>query len=99
MSGTQAENTIDNHIVVSKMFNLCKTQFDDDPEEADDDTGDDNAKINYDTIPHRGAVNRIRVLFSIVSLFSVFLAVPRLWVSGLIKVLLAFTILPPNFRH
>lgn len=78
MSGTQAENTIDNHIVVSKMFNLCKTQFDDDPEEADDDTGDENAKINYDTIPHRGAVNRIRVSFCNGFLYSVFLVVPRL---------------------
>lgn len=35
MAGTQAENIIDNHIVVSKMFSLCKTQYDDDPEEAE----------------------------------------------------------------
>lgn len=65
MAGTQAENIIDNHIVVSKMFSLCKTQYDDDPEEAEPDDYDQEAKIVYDTIPHHGAVNRIRVGFSL----------------------------------
>ncbi|KAK8816977.1 glutamate-rich WD repeat-containing protein [Blastocystis sp. ATCC 50177/Nand II] len=62
VAGTQAENIIDNHIVVSKMFSLCKTQYDDDPEEAEPDDYDQEAKIVYDTIPHHGAVNRIRCL-------------------------------------
>ena len=35
VAGTQAENTIDNHIVVSKMYSMYKTQYDDDPEEAE----------------------------------------------------------------
>lgn len=43
------------------MFSLCKTQYDDDPEEAEPDDYDQEARIVYDTIPHHGAVNRIRV--------------------------------------
>ena len=61
VAGTQAENTIDNHIVVSKMFAMHKTQYDDDPEEAEPENYDEDAKINYDTIAHQGAINRIRV--------------------------------------
>lgn len=69
------------------MFNLRKTQFDDDPDEADDDAEDENAKINYDTITHRGAINRIRVLFILFLLRSVFQADLKLSVCGPIKVL------------
>ena len=71
MSGTQAENTIDNHIVVSKMFALHKTQYDDDPEEAEPENYDEDAKINYDTIAHQGAINRIRVGWSELSILSI----------------------------
>lgn len=83
MAGTQAENIIDNHIVVSKMFSLCKTQYDDDPEEAEPDDYDQEAKIVYDTIPHHGAVNRIRVGALIVnSTHSAFLTDRRSWACG-----------------
>lgn len=80
------------------MTNLCKTQYDEDPEEADDDTNDENARISYDTIPHHGAVNRIRVysLF-LFFIYSVFLEDLKLLVSGLIKVLSVFTILLLSF--
>ena len=72
MSGTQAENTIDNHIVVSKMFALHKTQYDDDPEEAEPENYDEDAKINYDTIAHQGAINRIRVGWNELPIYSLF---------------------------
>ena len=62
VAGTQAENTIDNHIVVSKMYSMYKTQYDDDPEEAEPENYEEDAKISFDTIPHQGAVNRIRCL-------------------------------------
>ena len=65
VAGTQAENTIDNHIVVSKMFAMHKTQYDDDPEEAEPENYDEDAKINYDTIAHQGSINRIRVRFNV----------------------------------
>ena len=62
VAGTQAENTIDNHIVVSKA----------EPENYEED-----AKISFDTIPHQGAVNRIRVDPELVHHDSVFPTVRR----------------------
>ena len=43
------------------MSSLHQTQYDDDPEEEEPDNYDVDANITYDTISHRGAVNRIRV--------------------------------------
>ena len=60
VSGTQAESGSDNQIVVSKISSLCETKYDDDPTEEPDD--DSDPVISVSTIPHRGAVNRIRVL-------------------------------------
>ena len=61
VAGTQAENTLDNHIVVAKMYSLFKTQYDDDPDEAEPENYEEEAKVAFDTIPFHGAVNRIRV--------------------------------------
>ena len=72
VAGTQAENTIDNHIVVTKMYSMYKTQYDDDPEEAEPENYEEDAKISFDTIPHQGAVNRIRVIPFVRSHGSVF---------------------------
>ena len=77
VAGTQAENTIDNHIVVSKMYSMYKTQYDDDPEEAEPENYEEDAKISFDTIPHQGAVNLIRVDPELVHHDSVFPTVRR----------------------
>ena len=47
--------------MVSKISSLCETKYDDDPTEEPDDESD--PLISVSTIPHRGAVNRIRVFF------------------------------------
>lgn len=87
VAGTQAENTLDNHIVVSKMYSLFKTQYDDDPDEAEPENYEEDAKIAFDTIPHRGAVNRIRVEMIFLIECSAFQIVRRLSVHGQIRVL------------
>ena len=46
---------------MSKISSLCETKYDDDPTEEPDDESD--PVISVSTIPHRGAVNRIRVIF------------------------------------
>ena len=43
------------------MYSLFKTQYDDDPDEAEPENYEEDAKVAFDTIPFHGAVNRIRV--------------------------------------
>ena len=45
--------------MVSKISSLCETKYDDDPTEEPEDESD--PFISVSTIPHQGAVNRIRV--------------------------------------
>jgi len=81
--GSQCENPSDNKIYVMKWFDMAKTLHDDkEVEMASDDDEDDmiekmnaNQKepiIRFESIPHRGAVNRIRSLHgsSIVATWS-----------------------------
>ena len=56
---------------------MYKTQYDDDPEEAEPENYEEDAKISFDTIPHQGAVNRIRVDPELVHHDSVFPTVRR----------------------
>ncbi|ODN97421.1 ribosome assembly protein RRB1 [Cryptococcus wingfieldii CBS 7118] len=51
-------------VVIMRLGNLAKTQHDDDEdddeEEEDDDANDEEATLDFLTIPHVGSVNRIR---------------------------------------
>ncbi|CDZ97144.1 Ribosome Assembly protein [Phaffia rhodozyma] len=63
VTGTQAESENSNELLVMKMGGMHRTQFDDDlsdaGSEADSDV-DDDAYLEYRSIPHVGTVNRVR---------------------------------------
>ncbi|KAG8827943.1 ribosome biosynthesis protein rrb1 [Serendipita sp. 401] len=66
VTGTQADTSSKNEVLVMKMSALYKTQKDDgsgsDDEDSDDDDGalDEDAVLEYKSIPHVGGVNRVR---------------------------------------
>lgn len=71
VSGTQAgeipgQGKAKDEVVIMRLSGLSKTQYDDDSDGGDDDDNDDNdggdedAKLDFLTIPHVGNVNRIR---------------------------------------
>ncbi|KDQ17810.1 hypothetical protein BOTBODRAFT_29965 [Botryobasidium botryosum FD-172 SS1] len=63
VTGTQADTARNNEILVMKMSSLHKTQQDDqsdDEEEEDDDAVDEDAILEFRSIPHAGGVNRVR---------------------------------------
>ncbi|KAL1410380.1 Ribosome assembly protein rrb1 [Vanrija albida] len=66
VTGTQAgevpgQGRAKDEVVVMRMSGLSRTQYDDDSEdEEDNDEVDEDAKLDFLTIPHVGAVNRIR---------------------------------------
>ncbi|KAF8640499.1 hypothetical protein AX17_000161 [Amanita inopinata Kibby_2008] len=65
VAGTQADTAKNNEVLVYKMSSLHKTQKDGDSESEDEDADDDDyldedAILEFRSIPHPGAVNRIR---------------------------------------
>lgn len=67
VTGTQAESSNKNEVLVMKMSSLHKTQKDDgdsdddDDEDSDDEAAlDEDAVLEYKSIPHTGGVNRVR---------------------------------------
>ncbi|BEI82073.1 hypothetical protein CcaverHIS002_0212330 [Cutaneotrichosporon cavernicola] len=66
VAGTQAgdipgQGRAKDEVVVMRLSGLSRTQHDDDSDgEADDDEVDEDAKLDFLTLPHVGAVNRIR---------------------------------------
>lgn len=64
VTGTQADVSSKNEVLVMKMSRMCKTQKDDGDSDNDDDEDDDDededAILEYRSIPHAGGVNRIR---------------------------------------
>ncbi|KAG8709676.1 ribosome biosynthesis protein rrb1 [Ceratobasidium sp. 394] len=63
VTGTQADMASKNEVMVMKMSRMCKTQKDDgDSEDSDDDSDveDEEAALEYRSIPHPGGVNRVR---------------------------------------
>jgi len=69
VTGTQAgeipgQGKAKDEVVIMRMSGLSKTQYDDDSEAGDDDDDndgeDEDAKLDFQTIPHVGNVNRIR---------------------------------------
>ncbi|QRV97407.1 glutamate-rich WD repeat protein [Ceratobasidium sp. AG-Ba] len=62
-TGTQADVASKNEVMVMKMSRLSKTQKDDgDSDDSDDDSEveDEEAIVEYRSIPHQGGVNRVR---------------------------------------
>jgi len=65
VAGSQAEKKADNKIYVMKWDEMAKT-VDEDNVDSDDDNSDDDKKnyvepvIRYESLPHKGAINRIR---------------------------------------
>ncbi|KAG9035484.1 ribosome biosynthesis protein rrb1 [Tulasnella sp. JGI-2019a] len=64
VTGTQADQASKNEVIVMKMSQLHKTQRDSDDSESDDEDDansvDEDAILEYRSIPHQGGVNRIR---------------------------------------
>ncbi|KAL7408958.1 WD40-repeat-containing domain protein [Mrakia frigida] len=63
VTGTQADNSANNEVLVMKMGGMHRTQHDDDESDAESegsDDVDDDAFLEYRSIPHVGTVNRIR---------------------------------------
>ncbi|KAF8323240.1 WD40 repeat-like protein [Clavulina sp. PMI_390] len=65
VTGTQADVSSKNELLVMKMSQLHKTQKDDadsdeSDDEEDDDAVDEDAVLEYRSIPHQGGVNRVR---------------------------------------
>jgi len=66
VTGTQAESAKNNEILVMKMSSLHKTQKDDDSDSDEEDDADDadnldeDAVLEYKSIPTHGGVNRVR---------------------------------------
>ncbi|KAF8683462.1 Histone-binding protein RBBP4 or subunit C of CAF1 complex [Rhizoctonia solani] len=63
VTGTQADVSSKNEVVVMKMSRMCKTQKDDADSDASDDEDDEeeeDAILEYRSIPHPGGVNRVR---------------------------------------
>jgi len=66
--GTQAESREKNKIILMKMHQLHRTKHDDgsgsdsdDSQEGEDDL-DDDAELQHVSVPHHGAVNRLRIM-------------------------------------
>ena len=59
VAGSQATKKSDNKIYVMKWCNLYKTLNDDDNEAINEDD-EEEARLYFESIPHRGGVNRIR---------------------------------------
>jgi ribosome assembly protein RRB1 len=63
VAGSQAPKHDENKIYIMKMSNLQKTSHDDQSDDDDSSVdGDDEAILEYKTIPHKGGINRIRVI-------------------------------------
>ncbi|KAJ8521980.1 hypothetical protein ONZ45_g1368 [Pleurotus djamor] len=64
VSGTQADVANNNEVIVYKLTSLHKTQKNsddsDDEDDEDDENLDEDAVLEYRSIPHVGGVNRIR---------------------------------------
>lgn len=62
-AGSQASEPEQNSVYVMRWSDLHRTIFDDDEDVEDDDSegADEEASVEVRKIPHRGAVNRIRV--------------------------------------
>ncbi|KAF9566116.1 glutamate-rich WD repeat containing [Agrocybe pediades] len=65
VAGTQADTPEKNEVVIYKMSSLHRTQkdgndSDSDNEDDDDDYLDEDAILEYRSIPHKGGVNRVR---------------------------------------
>ncbi|KAJ6520057.1 glutamate-rich WD repeat-containing protein [Mycena sanguinolenta] len=67
VTGTQADSSKDNEVVVYKLSSLHKTQKDGDDSDSEDENEDDEDEnldedpiVEYRSIPHTGGVNRIR---------------------------------------
>ena len=60
VAGSQAFKKSDNKIYVMKWTHLTKTLNDDDEEVIEEEGNDEDAKLYYEGIPHKGGVNRIR---------------------------------------
>ncbi|KIJ56887.1 hypothetical protein M422DRAFT_57486 [Sphaerobolus stellatus SS14] len=65
VTGTQAEIAKNNEVLVMKMSQLHKTQKDGDDSDEEDDDDDENdldedAVLEYRSIPHVGGINRVR---------------------------------------
>ncbi|KZS95912.1 WD40 repeat-like protein [Sistotremastrum niveocremeum HHB9708] len=66
VTGTQADVAKNNELLVMKMSSLHKTQKDDDDsddedeDEADNENLDEDAILEFKSIPHLGGVNRVR---------------------------------------
>ncbi|KAH7885979.1 WD40-repeat-containing domain protein [Phlebopus sp. FC_14] len=64
VAGTQADLASNNEISVYKMSSLHRTQKDGDDDDSDaeddDDVLDEDAILEYRSVPHNGSVNRIR---------------------------------------
>ncbi|KAG8920185.1 ribosome biosynthesis protein rrb1 [Tulasnella sp. 417] len=63
VAGTQADHSSKNEVLVMKMSQLHRTQkdgADSDSDDDDEDAVDENAVLEYRSIPHFGGVNRVR---------------------------------------
>ncbi|KAF8516693.1 glutamate-rich WD repeat-containing protein [Hysterangium stoloniferum] len=64
VAGTQADVAKNNEVLVMKMSQLHRTQKDDDSDDGEEDDDDENldedAVLEYRSIPHLGGVNRVR---------------------------------------
>jgi len=64
VAGSQAETASKNELTVYKMSSLHKTQRDGDDEDSEDEDDDDNldedAILEFRSVPHQGGVNRVR---------------------------------------
>ncbi|KZT57806.1 WD40 repeat-like protein [Calocera cornea HHB12733] len=61
VAGTQADTARNNEVMVMRMSSLHRTQRDDDDsDEEDTDSVDEDAVLEYRSLPHLGGVNRIR---------------------------------------
>lgn len=68
VAGSQSLKKNENKIYVLKWSDMCKTLKDDEIHSSDEDEGseDENGKdpvMRFETIPHRGCVNRIRSMY------------------------------------
>jgi len=64
VTGTQADLSQNNEVLVMKMSQLAKTKNDDgnmSDDESDDDEVDEDPILEYKSMKHSGGVNRIRV--------------------------------------
>lgn len=65
VAGTQADNAINNQLLIMKMSQLSRTKHDDsddDSENEDDEEEEDDPILEYRSVKHHGGVNRIRLM-------------------------------------